>query len=42
MVSAAVLSGLPLDVPPRLLDIAFVTRFACALALSALAFDEVV
>ena len=40
IVSAAVLSGLPLDVPPRLLDIAFVAAFACALALSALAVDE--
>src|SRR5436190_5793371 len=40
IVSAAVLSALPLDAPPRLLDIAFVSRFACALALSALAFDE--
>ena len=28
IISAAVLSALPLDVPPRLLDIAFVAWFA--------------
>ena len=41
IVSAAVLSALPLDVPPRLLDIALVAWLASAFALSALVLEEV-
>jgi hypothetical protein len=40
IVSAAVLSALPLEVPPRLLDIAFVVRFASAFALSVFVLEE--
>ena len=36
MVSAAVLSALPVEVPPRLLEMLLVTAFACAFELSEL------
>jgi hypothetical protein len=42
MVSAAVLSALPVEVPPRLFEMLLVTELACALALSELVLDEVV
>ena len=34
MVSAAVLSALPVELPPLLLEMLFVTELACALAFS--------
>ena len=36
MVSAAVLSALPVELPPRLLEMLLVTALACALAFSEL------
>src|SRR3984893_9383817 len=38
--SAAVLSALPVELPPRLFEMLLVTAFACALALSELVLDE--
>src|ERR1700727_1702490 len=40
MVSAAVLSALPVELPPLLFEMLFVTELACALALSELVLDD--
>jgi hypothetical protein len=39
MVSAAVLSALPVELPPRLLEMLLVTELACALEFKELVFD---
>src|ERR1700680_2017210 len=42
MVSAAVLSALPVELPPLLFEMLLVTELACALALSELVLDDAV